>query len=72
MARDATIPHHMATDDMAAVPAGTWQVGCEGPEAYPDDNEGPVREVTLPPFLIDRKAVSNAAFARIHRGRPDM
>jgi sulfatase modifying factor 1 len=37
-------------------------MGSEDP-GYPQDGEGPVHEVYLPPFLIDRYAVSNDRFA---------
>lgn len=50
--------------NMAAIPAGLFQVGCEGPEAYHADGEGPVRRVATAGFLIDRAAVTNAAFAK--------
>lgn len=49
--------------DMAAVPAGSWHIGHDGPEAYPEDGEGPRRTVASPGFLIDRAAVTNRAFA---------
>jgi formylglycine-generating enzyme required for sulfatase activity len=48
---------------MAAIPAGTYQVGSAGPEAYAADAEGPVRSVTRQHFLIDRTAVTNAEFS---------
>ena len=36
-------------------------------DSFPGDGEGPVREVTLNPFWIDRYAVTNAAFAAFVR-----
>jgi formylglycine-generating enzyme required for sulfatase activity len=38
-------------------------MGSDDSLAYPDDGEGPVHEVLLQPFLIDRFAVSNERFA---------
>ncbi len=38
-------------------------MGNESKNAFPDDGEGPVREVTLNPFWIDITTVTNAAFA---------
>jgi formylglycine-generating enzyme required for sulfatase activity len=37
-------------------------MGAEDPWAYPEDGEGPVREVRVGPFWIDACAVSNARF----------
>ena len=51
------------TDTMVTVPAGRFTMGSEDAFAYPDDGEGPVHEVELPPFRIDRFTVSNARFA---------
>lgn len=48
---------------MAFVPAGSFHMGYEGPEAKPADGEGPVRDVHVSDFLIDRTAVTNAQFA---------
>ena len=42
---------------------GTFLMGSEDPGAYAEDGEGPVREVTLSPFRLDRHAVTNARFA---------
>nr|BFE59409.1 formylglycine-generating enzyme family protein [Dactylosporangium thailandense] len=53
------------TDDaaMVTVPAGTFLMGGDDPDAFPADGEGPIREVTLSAFRIDTTAVSNARFA---------
>jgi formylglycine-generating enzyme required for sulfatase activity len=48
---------------MVAIPAGIWRIGYHGPEAYPEDGEGPRRMVTAPGFLMDKIAVTNHAFA---------
>lgn len=45
------------------LPGGTFLMGTDDPEGFAADGEGPIRPVTLRPFLIDTHAVSNAAFA---------
>ncbi|MCB1230706.1 MAG: formylglycine-generating enzyme family protein [Verrucomicrobiae bacterium] len=47
---------------MVEVPGGPFLMGAEGPECWVADGEGPVREVTLSPFRIDRTCVTNAQF----------
>jgi formylglycine-generating enzyme required for sulfatase activity len=51
-----------SADGMVLVPATTFRMGSEDPFAYPEDGEGPVREVELAAFLVDACAVSNAEF----------
>ena len=48
---------------MVRVAGGSFQMGGEDPDAFPDDGEGPVRTVQLSPFLIDSAAVTNRRFA---------
>lgn len=48
---------------MISLPGGTFLMGTDSDESFPLDGEGPVREVTLDPFLIDIDPVTNAAFA---------
>ncbi|KUL55378.1 serine/threonine protein phosphatase [Streptomyces sp. NRRL F-4489] len=48
---------------MVRIPAGPFLMGGDDPDAFPDDGEGPVREVYLDTYRIDAKAVSNAQFA---------
>jgi formylglycine-generating enzyme required for sulfatase activity len=50
------------TDDMAELEGGAFLMGCEDDDARPEDGEGPVREVELAPFRIDRATVTNARF----------
>jgi formylglycine-generating enzyme required for sulfatase activity len=50
--------------DMVPLPGGSFLMGTDYEEAFADDGEGPVREVQLSPFLIDRHTVTNAKFAR--------
>ncbi|MFD1511926.1 formylglycine-generating enzyme family protein [Halomarina rubra] len=49
---------------MVRLSGGTFTMGSDGNEAHPEDGEGPLREVTVAPFLIDRCAVTNAEFFR--------
>ncbi len=57
--RTATGP----TDNMVLLQGGAFLMGTDDGIGYPDDGEGPIREVTLDPFYIDPFAVSNADFA---------
>jgi len=52
-----------ATEGMIRLDGGRFLMGNEGPEAWKQDGEGPVREVRLDPFWLDRTTVTNAAFA---------
>jgi len=52
---------------MSAISGGLWQLGYDGPAAYPQDAEGPVRSVEGSDFLIDRTTVTNETFARFVR-----
>lgn len=52
---------------MVALPGGSFLMGTENPEGFPDDGEGPVREVFLDPFSIDRDPVTNELFAAFVR-----
>ncbi|MGM0673666.1 MAG: formylglycine-generating enzyme family protein [Spirochaetota bacterium] len=45
------------------LPGGTFLMGTDDEEGFPADGEGPVREVQLSPFYIDRFTVSNRRFA---------
>jgi formylglycine-generating enzyme required for sulfatase activity len=47
---------------MAALAGGTFLMGSEDSAGYAADGEGPVRSVSLRPFLIDTTAVSNARY----------
>ena len=50
--------------DVVELPGGSFLMGTDSDVAFEADGEGPVREVTLSPFLIDRHTVTNAKFAR--------
>lgn len=49
---------------MVLLPGGSFLMGADDAEGFPEDGEGPVREVTLASFWIDAFAVSNEGFAR--------
>jgi len=48
---------------MVQIPAGPFLMGGDDPDAFLDDGEGPVREVTLSGYRIDACAVTNRQFA---------
>src|SRR5258706_15180338 len=48
---------------MALIPAGTFSMGNDDDDAFADDGEGPVRDVTMSSYWIDAHAVNNRAFA---------
>ncbi|MEA3399877.1 MAG: SUMF1/EgtB/PvdO family nonheme iron enzyme [Armatimonadota bacterium] len=50
-------------EGMVLVPAGYFLMGSDSPEADPD--VGPLREVFLPAFYIDRHEVTNAEYAAV-------
>ena len=47
---------------LVEVPEGRLQMGDDSEWSYPGDGEGPVHDVTLPAFRIDRYAVTNWQF----------
>ena len=51
-------------DGMVLLSGGPFAMGAEDSWAYPDDGEGPVREVRIGSFWIDVCAVSNAQFTQ--------
>ena len=52
------------TQRMMRLPGGSFLMGTDYEGAFPEDGEGPVREVTLAPFWIDRYTVTNELFSR--------
>ncbi len=56
-------PVHPASGPIVQIPGATFRMGSDDRWAYPADGEGPVREVTVAAFAIDRGPVSNDAFA---------
>ncbi len=49
--------------DLVEIPGGGFIMGTDEPYRYPDDGEGPAREITLSPFRISRYSVTNRQFA---------
>jgi len=52
-----------STDAMVKLLGGTFLMGTDYEKGFPEDGEGPVREVSLRPFWIDVTAVTNTQFA---------
>jgi formylglycine-generating enzyme required for sulfatase activity len=53
--------------EMVHLEGGTFLMGTDSGDGFAADGEGPVREVKLSPFLIDRTTVTNAQFGRFIR-----
>jgi formylglycine-generating enzyme len=51
-----------STDGMVRL-GGSFLMGTEDADGFPQDREGPIREIDLPPFWIDPVAVTNRRFA---------
>lgn len=51
-----------STEEMIRLDGGTFYMGTEDKEGFPADGEGPVRDVTLDPFYIDKYPVTNAQY----------
>lgn len=49
---------------MALVSGGSFRMGGADPDGFMVDGEGPVRDVHVSAFLMDRCTVSNSDFAR--------
>lgn len=50
-------------DDMVFVPAGTFKMGAMDHEVRESDGEGPIREVKLEAFYVDKTTVTNEQFS---------
>src|SRR5690606_26291470 len=50
------------TDGMIYIPDGTFLMGTDDAEGFASDGEGPVHEVRLDAYYIDKYAVTNAQF----------
>ena len=49
---------------MVRLDGGTFRMGTDSDEGFPEDGEGPAHDVTLDPFYIDRYAVTVSDFAK--------
>jgi sulfatase modifying factor 1 len=49
-------------DDLVAIDAGSFVMGTDEPNGYPDDGEGPAHRVELPAYRIAAHAVTNDDF----------
>ena len=61
----STIPEAVRSvhDRLVDLPGGPFVMGTDSEEGFPADGEGPQRTVTLAPFRIDSRAISNRDFA---------
>lgn len=55
---------HQGNELMVRLDGGRFLMGTDTSEGFPQDGEGPVREVTVDPFYIDVSTVTNRAFQR--------
>ena len=55
--------HRGSTEGLIQLPAGSYIIGYEGPEAWKADGEGPARQIELNSYWLDATAVTNAQFA---------
>jgi sulfatase modifying factor 1 len=49
---------------MVLIPGGTFRMGTNDAEGFPEDGEGPIRPVTIKSFYLDSCAVTNAQFSK--------
>ena len=56
-----------STDGMIRLEGGRFLMGSDYAEGFAADGEGPVREVTLDPFYLERTPVTNGRFAEFAR-----
>jgi formylglycine-generating enzyme len=59
----STPAEHPPSHEEVLIPAGTFQMGDNFGEGYPDDGETPVHTVELEAFRMDTTAVTNQQFA---------
>jgi formylglycine-generating enzyme required for sulfatase activity len=55
------------TTGMVELDGGTFTMGTDSDVGFPEDGEGPAREVTVDPFAVDKFAVTNAQFLEFVR-----
>jgi formylglycine-generating enzyme required for sulfatase activity len=51
-----------SVDEMVKLDGGAFLMGTEDDEGFPQDGEGPIRQVTLDPFYMDIHPVTNVQF----------
>ncbi len=51
-----------STENMLKLDGGRFLMGTDSPEQFPQDGEGPIREVTLDGFWMDTRPVTNEQF----------
>lgn len=51
------------TEEMVFVKGGVFKMGSDSNEGFTEDGEGPVREVLVDSFYVDKTAVTNAQFS---------
>ena len=56
-----------STDGMVKLDGGRFFMGTDSGEGFPADGEGPIREVTLDPFYVDARTVTNDMFGEFLR-----
>jgi formylglycine-generating enzyme required for sulfatase activity len=56
-----------STEGMVKLDGGRFFMGTDSDDGFPADGEGPIREVTLDPFYIDKEPVTNEGFAEFIR-----
>lgn len=57
----------VAKEEMVKLDGGTFTMGTDDDVGFPEDGEGPPRDVTLDPFYIDQSCVSNLDFLEFVR-----
>jgi len=55
--------HDGAIAGVVALPGGTFRMGTDDADGFPEDREGPIRAVAVEPFAIGAHTVSNERFA---------
>ncbi|HEU4635622.1 MAG TPA: formylglycine-generating enzyme family protein [Edaphobacter sp.] len=62
--RQATEVPAEILERMVPLAGGSFLMGTDYEDAFPGDGEGPIREVTVAPFLMDRYPVTNEYFQK--------
>ncbi|WP_256760982.1 formylglycine-generating enzyme family protein [Cohnella sp. WQ 127256] len=53
-----------SNEGMVYMAGGTFLMGTSDREGFPEDGEGPIRQVSIPSFYMDESAVTNEQFAK--------